>query len=262
MRIGLLSKKTGVETFIYNLSKFLEKRGYTIELISENNLTIDNTLNRNDFYILKSKSLIYLYAAFFAEKLQIPVFPDPKLALKHKDRIESYYLIKNLNLKTPKFYMGTPEILKRRLKDENYPIILKPIMGSGSRGIKVVKTKNEFNSVSKKLYYFQEYISGIHYLVYFIRNETCILKKPPFSNEHVPMELISPQKDILEIVKKWRNACDHPFGHLDMVRDENTNELYIVDVGCFPEFSNWKGKNHAIELVGEIILNTIKKKIK
>ncbi len=260
MRIGILTKKTDEESFIGKLVKSLQSKGHVIELRDESSISIDTSLMHNDFYVLKSKGLIFLYAAFYLINNKIPVFPDPYLTFKHKDRIEAYYLIKNIHLKTPKFYVGTPSVLKVKLSDKDFPLVLKSMMGSGSKGIIMITKRAALDSLpSEKIFYFQEYISGSHYLVYFIEDELSVLNKPPFSNEHVSMEAVSLEKDVIDVVNKWKREYELPYGHLDMVREENSENLYIVDVGCFPDFTNWKGKGNAVDMISAIISEKIEK---
>jgi hypothetical protein len=45
------------------------------------------------------------------------------------------------------------------------------------------------------------------------------------------------------------------FGHLDLIRESSSDMLYIVDVGTFPEFSNWKGNINPVKSIGDLILN-------
>ena len=49
------------------------------------------------------------------------------------------------------------------------------------------------------------------------------------------------------------------FGHLDIVREDSTNNLFIVDPGTFPEFSNWKCKIDPVSEVCDLILENFEK---
>ena len=102
----------------------------------------------------------------------------------------------------------------------------------------------------------ERFINGIHYNVYFIDDEICTLIKPPLSHEHVDMKLIETPDDIRNIINKWRNFFNGElmFGHLDIVREESNNKLYVVDPGSFPEFSNWKCSISPVESICKLIL--------
>ncbi|MFX1259536.1 MAG: RimK family alpha-L-glutamate ligase, partial [Promethearchaeota archaeon] len=230
MKIGILSKRT--HKFTGKIKDFFEQEGHNVEIFTANNLCINKSLLENDFYILKSKKLFYFYAAYFLEANNIPVIPDPNNAFKQKHRIGAQILIKKAGLLAPEFFMGSIETLKKKLNKSNYPLIVKPIMGgSGSRGIKVIKSYKDLNFAKKEIIYAERFIKGIHYIVYFIGDEICALEKLPLKNEHSEMNLITLSDDLKVTIIKWQKKYDLLFGHLDIVREEITNKLYIVDPG-------------------------------
>ena len=254
MKIGILSKRTG--NFTGKIKNYFESNGHQISIFTSSNLCINDSLLENDFYILKSKHMLYLYAGYFLEANRIPVFPDTRLSHTHKDRIEAYFAIKRTGLLVPLVYMGTPNTLKSQLQSSYFPLISKPIFGSGSKGVRIYNTIKDFDTDSEELVYLEKYIEGNHYLAYFIENEFCICEKKPLSNEHTEMKLIETDDEIEEYLRKWKEKYNLLFGHLDIVRENKTNRLYVVDVGTFPEFSNWK---HEIDPVSKICDLIVKK---
>jgi len=244
------------------IKEILEERGHNVTIYTAKNLAINKSLFENDCYILKSKKLFYLYAAFFLEAHDIPVYPNPGLTYKHKNRMEAHFLIKKCGFLAPEYYFGTLKTLKNQLKDEDFPLILKPTMGSGSIGIEVIKSIEELKGEDNSLIYLEKYLKGTHYCVYWIDDEICSLEKPTLVNEHVNMTKVPLTKDIEDIIIKWKNTYDLPFGHLDLVREESTNDVYVVDPGNFPEFTNWKCEGDATEKVCNILLNKLNKKLK
>ncbi|MFX0012191.1 MAG: ATP-grasp domain-containing protein [Candidatus Hermodarchaeota archaeon] len=253
LKIGILTKRK--EGFTGKIKDYLQKQGHKVELLLEDNLMIDNTLLNNDFYILKSKKLIYLYAAYFLVTNNIIVIPDVHISHVYKNRVESYLALHKNAFLTPKVYIGTANTFKAQLKKEMYPLILKPIMSSGSKGVRIINSINDLNLNSDEILYLEEYIDGTHYLVYFIEDKLCICEKKPLVNEHEKVKIISNDGEIKNLVFKWKNSSHVMFGHVDMVRESSTNNLYIVDVGTFPEFSNWKGEINPVEKISELILS-------
>ena len=254
MKIGILSKRSG--NFTGKIQSYFENKGHQVSIFTASNLCINESLLENDFYILKSKHMLYLYAGYFLEANKIPVIPDINLSQTHKDRIESYFAIKKAGLLVPSVYMGTPNTLKSELQPSHFPLISKPIFGSGSKGIRRYNTIKDFNKNKEKLIYLEKYIEGTHYIAYFIENDFCVCKKKPFSNEHSEMKLIEPDDEIEEYLKKWKQKYNLLFGHLDIIKENKTNRLYVVDAGTFPEFSNWK---YEIDLVSKICDLIVKK---
>ncbi|MBY8984395.1 MAG: ATP-grasp domain-containing protein [Candidatus Lokiarchaeota archaeon] len=259
MNIGILSKRTTMLTG--KMKRYYEDKGFNVVIYTMENLIINETLFRNDFYILKSKSLFFLYAGFFLEANDIPVVPNPHSTFMQKNRIHSHFLIEKAGLLTPKFYCGTSGTLIDQLKPDIFPLILKPVVGSGSRGVKIINSIQELKSEGNKILYLENFIKGIHYNVYFIDDHICTLIKPPLSNEHLDMEKVKTPKDIEQLIKKWRTllADNNLFGHLDIVRDESTKDLYIVDPGSFPEFTNWKCSGSPVEEICNLILHQVEK---
>ncbi len=184
----------------------------------------------------------------------IPVIPNTNISYIHKNRVESYFSMKKLGLLCPKIFMGTFKTLKSQLQESSFPLISKPMYGSGSKGVKVYNSLQDFKARTDKYLYLENYIKGTHYLAYFIENEICICKKRPLSNEHQDTELIESDKEIEKNLIKWKEKYNLLFGHLDLVRETNTNKLYVVDAGTFPEFSNWKHDTDPTSKICDLIL--------
>jgi len=252
MKIGILSKRTG--NFAGKIKSYLEDIGHQVSIYTATNLCINDSLLENDFYILKSKHLLYLYAGYFLESNKIPVVPDTSLSHIHKDRIESYFAIKETGLLVPFVCMGTPNALKSQLPNHYFPLISKPVFGSGSKGIRVYNTIKDLNVENEEYIYLEKYIEGTHYIAYFIENDFCICEKKPLSNEHSEMKLIETDDEIEESLKKWKQKYKLLFGHLDIIRENKTNKLFVVDAGTFPEFSNWKHEIDPVSKICELML--------
>ncbi len=256
MKIGILSKRT---TGLVDMMKlFFERNGHIIKIYTLKDLCINESLFENDFYILKSKILFFLYAGYFLEENNIPVIPNVDITYKHKNRVEAHFLIKQSGLTFPEYIYGTFKTLKYQLKANYFPLILKPLMGSGSRGVKKINCIEDIKSDDNLPIYLEKYIKGIHYLVYFIGDEICTLEKPPLSNEHVDMKEVPTIYEIKEVIKRWKNYYNLIFGHLDIVTEDATKKIYIVDPGSFQEFSNWKNDKNPSLKICDLILQEYK----
>ncbi len=257
MNVGILSKRT--TNLAGEIKKFYENKGFNVVIYTLENLSINENLFNNDFYILKSKNLFFLYAGFFLKANNIPVVPNPQVSFMQKNRIQSHFLLEKADLLTPRFYLGKSETLINQLDSEVFPLILKPIMGSGSKGVKVINSVQELKAEDKEILYLENFIKGLHYNVYFIDNRICTLIKPPLSNEHADMKKVNTPKDIEDLIKKWRLflAESNLFGHLDIVREESSKDLYVVDPGSFPEFTNWNCSSSPVKEICNLILNQV-----
>ena len=259
LNIGILSKRKTMLTG--KLKDCLEDKGFNVSIYTLKNLVINEMLLEEDFFILKSKSLFFLYAGFFLEANNKIVIPNPQISFMQKNRIHSHFLMKKIGLLTPDIYLGTAETFKNNLDINDFPLILKPIMGSGSKGIRLIKSFKDLKSEDRVIIYLEKFIKGIHYNIYFIDNEICTLIKPPLSHEHVNMKKIETPDDIRDLINKWRKFFngDLLFGHLDIVREDTSNRLFVVDPGSFPEFSNWKCSRSYVENICDLIIDKYRK---
>ncbi|MFX1391470.1 MAG: RimK family alpha-L-glutamate ligase [Promethearchaeota archaeon] len=257
MNIGILSKRTTM--MAGNLKECLESKGFNVSIYTLENLAINQELLKHDFYILKSKSLFFLYAGYYLEAKNKIVIPNPHCSFIQKNRIHSHFTLKKAGVMTPEIYLGTADTFKNTLNSDSFPLIKKPIMGSGSKGVKIIKSLDELKSENEDILYMEKFIKGIHYNVYFIDDHICTLIKPPLAHEHVNMKKIETPNDIREIIIRWRNFFkgELMFGHLDVVRKESDNELYVVDPGSFPEFTNWKCELSPVEEICNLIINKV-----
>ncbi|MFW9936756.1 MAG: RimK family alpha-L-glutamate ligase [Candidatus Thorarchaeota archaeon] len=256
MKIGILSKRK--THFTGKMKKYYESKGMNVKIFSADNSNIDENLLENDFFILKSKKMFYLYAGYFLEANNIPVIPNTEISFKNKNRVESKHLAKKAGFLVPKTYLGTIDTIINKVKPSDYPLILKPIMGSGSRGVKVINTKVDLKDIDYGILFLEKFIFGKHYLAYFIGDEFCVCEKKPLTNEHAEVKKINVSNEVKEILAKWKNNYNLLFGHLDIVQEDSTNRLYIVDSGSFPEFSNWKCEGDPVSKVCNLILEKFK----
>ncbi|MFW9821274.1 MAG: ATP-grasp domain-containing protein [Candidatus Thorarchaeota archaeon] len=259
LNIVILSKRKTM--LAKKINDCLKKKGNLVSIYTLDNLVINETLLNHDLYILKSKSLFFLYAGFFLEANNKIVIPKPQISFIQKNRIQSHFLMKKAGLLTPDIYLGTKDTFRNQLDESDFPFILKPIMGSGSKGVKVIKSFKNLPKNADKILYMEKFIKGVHYNVYFIGNDICTLIKPPLAHEHVNMKKIETPEDLRDLIFKWKDYFNGEllFGHLDIVREEVSNRLYVVDPGSFPEFTNWKCEIEPTESICNLIIDKYRK---
>ncbi|MFW9973402.1 MAG: ATP-grasp domain-containing protein [Candidatus Odinarchaeota archaeon] len=260
LNIAILSKRKTM--LAGKLKDCLENKGHNVSIYTLKNLVINETLLKHDLYILKSKSLFFLYAGFFLEANNKIVMPNTQISFVQKNRIHSHFLMKKIDILTPNIYLGTVDTFKNELDKNDFPFILKPIMGSGSKGVRIIKSFKDLDSKINSVLYLEKFIKGVHYTVYFIEKNICTLIKPPLAHEHVNMKKIDTPNDVRDLIDKWKNHFGEEllFGHLDIVREESTNKLYVVDPGSFPEFTNWKCSISPVETICNLILDKYRQK--
>jgi len=254
MKIGILTRRrTGL---VKDLKAVLEQMEYVVRIYSYDNLHIDESLFNNDFYILKSKKELFLNAAFYIKAHGIPIFPDPDICYSHRNRVKAHQLIRTYGLKCPNIYVGILGMLQKKLRPKDFPLVQKKIMGSESKGVFVVNSLQEVKS-QDPIIYLEEYIEGTHFNVHFIEDEIEVFLKKPFDPEIVKRTELT--EDIEDLIRRWKSNHETKlrFGHLDIIREKDSNELYIVDVGTFPQFSHWEPSKKPLKKLVAIILNEI-----
>ena len=259
MNIGILSKRTKMMTG--KIKDYLESKGHDVSIYTLENLIINESLLNKDFYIQKSKLLFFIYAGYYLDANDVQVIPDPHISFQQKNRIESHSLLKNVGFLVPNIYLGNTEMLRNKLQSKDFPLILKPIMGSGSRGVRIIESFEDLNNGNNKILYLEKYIEGIHFNVYFIDDVICTLVKAPLANEHTDMEKIKTPNDIKNLIKRWKSHFNGKvlFGHLDLIREHDSNRLFCVDVGSFPEFSQWQIDDiPPVKTICDLILKQVK----
>ncbi|MBN1801294.1 MAG: hypothetical protein JW891_07295 [Candidatus Lokiarchaeota archaeon] len=253
-RIGILSKRT--TTFAGRMKDYFETKGHEVKIYTLNDLCINkDLLHEQDCFVLKSKKIIYLNAGFFIKANKIPIFPDPELTFKHKNRIQAHYLLKQAGLTSPDFFVGSKNALKNHISTMDLPLVSKSFMDSGSLDATFIKEGKDLNLLGEYVVYFERKIVGKHYIIYFIEDEISVSEKSPLSTEHAKMKEVIPTESMIKTVEKWRSTHDVPFGHLDVIEEDSTGNIVVVDPGNFPEFANWKKNNDPCPKVCDIILN-------
>jgi hypothetical protein len=122
-----------------------------------------------------------------------------------------------------------------------------------------VKTFEDLDSINEVYIYLERFIDGLHYIAYFIGDEMFCCEKKPFMHEHNETKEVLLTEDIKQYLINWKEKYNLLFGHLDIVREKSTGDLYVVDPGTFPEFNNWKTDSDPVTLLCNIILNEYKK---
>ena len=259
MNIGILSKKeTGL---VEKIKSNLESKQKKVNIYTSKNLFLNGSLLNNDFFILKSKKKLFLYAAYYIESHKIPVFPNPTLCYHCRHRILADSLAKNAGLKRPNIFFGTLGMLKKQLEPHMFPFILKSVMSSGGLGIKIIDSIEDLDK-TEDIIYLEKIIEGKHYSIHFIEDDIMLFEKTPFSQGI--KKSIPPTEDFIELISNWRKFFKEGlfFGHLDVVRENNTDELYVVDIGTFPQFKNWENGIDPAARIANIIIEQIKSKKK
>jgi hypothetical protein len=249
MRIAVLTKRrTGLSAV---LEACAAREGHDVTLLDLPNLVVDDTLGAFDLVVVKSKQLYFLYAGFHAQALGVTVVPDPSICKQVSTRIERPFLARRAGIAIPRFYFASPQAAREQLSEAAFPLVRKPMVGSGSAGVSMVASKAQLPHTADRHLYLERFVPGRHLLVYFIADEVRTYQKQPFVSGREPVVPLPAEADVAAVVERWKRVTGLGFGHLDLVRDERTGGLVMVDAGAFPQFRHWPG---AAERVSAMIL--------
>ncbi len=174
---------------------------------------------------------------------------QPKLSFIKNclDKYKFSKLLNKLNLEDLNTHTLSAFIKKKLINKNNFPIILKPRFGRGSRGVKIINSIKEFNQKVKiikdnySLWIVQDYIKGDEYTVSVVAYSS----KTNFS---VVPKLIKLKEGITKIAITKKNiyinkACEkilrntNPKGpfNLQCVFNKKNKKVYIFEIN--PRFS-------------------------
>ena len=119
----------------------------------------------------------------------ISIWANNDIFILSKIKLESKLNIKNsislvnakklLNKSSFNKYLYNSKLSIKKIKKNDFPLIVKPKYGSGSKGIKLVYSKNELLKINKKNFHLEKYLkSGTEYGLNFFVTEKKIYKLP------------------------------------------------------------------------------------
>lgn len=197
-------------------------------------------------------------AGYVAEKLGLPTNPYKSVEiLSYKDKFREFLRANNFNCPKAKSFSSI-EIAKAEIAQFTFPVMVKPIDSSGSKGVRKVETIEDFeeaygialdNSRGKKIIV-EEFIEQDH--PYMIAGDCFVINgKVEFwgllnshrnrhMNPYVPVGTSYPiyiSENRLDLVKKETqrlfDSLDVEFGafNIEIMIDKNDN-LYFIEMGC------------------------------
>lgn len=149
-----------------------------ISLESEDLIGILLKNNIYDIFILDPGIILNLsYRKVEFKMNNINIYIENTEFLKnHFDKYLSFIILKEKKLPIPKF-----QLLSNFQKNPQltYPIVVKPTRGYSSKGVVVVQTRNEFDTINNKIkekdkYLVQEFVYGKEFSCTIIRNKTLL----------------------------------------------------------------------------------------
>ncbi|MAV58735.1 MAG: hypothetical protein CMG07_02160 [Candidatus Marinimicrobia bacterium] len=154
----------------------------------------------------------------------------PKIIKICENKFELNNFLKKLNIKFPYQFES--------IKDMIFPLISKPLTGSGSKNIFLYKKKNELPSKLEKSFIYQRFIKGQEYGLDILNDfdgrfvSYCLKKKIEMRSGETDKAITVNNKRVLNLSKKISQNLRH-IGNLDcdLIIDKNNN-IFILDFNC------------------------------
>ncbi len=129
---------------------YLRQKGHDVKFV---NVYAENALDQiagcdgfmwRIFYDPASKQIARRLLPILEKELDIPIFPDRDTGWHYDDKISQSLLFKIHRIPTPKNWIFfTIDEAIEWAKTVHYPVVLKLAIGSGSKNVRLIRTKNE-----------------------------------------------------------------------------------------------------------------------
>jgi glutathione synthase/RimK-type ligase-like ATP-grasp enzyme len=172
------------------LSAALRARGHTVTIIDPETIPCelgnDDWLNDFDLIVGRGRSLALLCLLTQAERRGKPTINRRAAIAAVHNKAEMAVALAANNIPTPQTLLGQVERLASQAPQASYPLILKPIFGDNSRGLRVVHSPAELAELSwpEPVALAQPYLpnDGYDLKLYGIGNDVWAVRKPsPFN---------------------------------------------------------------------------------
>lgn len=163
------------------------------------------------------------------------------------------------------------------IKDLNLPVVTKITDGSKGKGVEIQKTKMDLEKYlrknKEKTIIFQKFIENDgDYRLFFIRNDFiyCIVRKTKDENKEfrnnyslggTVEKFDSLPKKAMDIAKKAVKTMGFDVSGLDLIKDRNSDNWYILEINSSPQFAATAGKKVIIDYkeILDKFVNIVKK---
>lgn len=244
----------------------LERRGHAVTLIDPAEAAYDLGDGRwaSDFDLVvgRGRSCALLCQLAAAESWGRPTLNRRAAIAAVHNKAEMAITLAAGRLPTPSTFLGCIERLIAEIPAANYPLILKPIYGDNSRGLRLVQTPAELVTVTwpEPIVLAQTYLpsDGYDIKLYGIGDQLWAVRKPssfhPFYDvTPSPMEQVSELLPLTPAMRDLGRRCGELFGLALFGVDclQTPAGLVVIEVNDFP---NYTGVPEASEKLTDYIL--------
>jgi ribosomal protein S6--L-glutamate ligase len=248
-RIALIMKRyppSQVGLVMPAVCRSLRDRGNRVDVVNpEERLTgLEDLRVERDLYVLKSKTELALSLAGALDALGAAILNPFSVAMRCRDKVVATKILQEAGVPTPEaFVAARPADLGPALREGS--LMVKPHRGSGGRGVRVVRTKDELTSLpsSNGVIFAQRYHQpqGCDHKIYRIGNQVFGVERvwPPRTYEEKLGRAFDPSPEEREIALRCGEAFGIDLYGIDIVISDG--RPYVVDISSFPGFKGVPG---------------------
>jgi biotin carboxylase len=151
----MASKKRGYYTIVcdgysFGPCKALGDKAYNIDVRNVDRIAQMCIDERADGITGSFSDLIFEKVTEISAKAGLKWYVKPEMLKYYRDKSEAKKLLKKLGVRVPENKLITPDFDTGEISDMNFPIVVKPVSGWGSKGIFVAEDINELRKFAEK----------------------------------------------------------------------------------------------------------------
>jgi ribosomal protein S6--L-glutamate ligase len=235
----------------------LETRGYPVLLVDPDETIVRVTdgswMDGLDVVVARGRSWQLLALLGWAERTGMPTVNRRDAVARVLNKAEMSMELAHAGIPTPQTFVAAVDSLARDISEDHYPLVIKPVFGDNSRGLRVVNTPRELSAIKwpDRLAIAQPYVSsdgydlklyGIGKRVFAVRKATPLSVDP--QRERGQPQLVPATTDL----EKLARACMELFGlelyGVDCI--ETPNGPVVIEVNDFPNYSGVPGSDQLL----------------
>lgn len=232
-RCAVVVDSSGPGDLVEMVMAGLEKDGFSTDVIRT---PLPEPHQPYDIVLLRGRSEEIFKWAHRQRARGSRVVPNPDVMKVIKDRWASRSVLIAAGLQLPEARFGTAGEFARGAISDFLPCVLKHRLLHG-REVAVLRNQKAIDIAVTAMpktteLVAERYVFGDHFTTYFVEDRYLCFPKDPFTHSVSDEEpIICPVDEMIVPARLYREAIGLYFGKLDLVVEEQSSTVYVVDAG-------------------------------